>query len=76
MPVLVALAEVLDTTPDHLLGFENDDQVIVSVEGTEEQRIVEEIFRELNRRDPEERRFLLEALYRLVVQPKPRIIGE
>lgn len=83
VPVLAALAYVLETNADYLLGLTDDDrpasdlddQVVVAVTDPLERSAIQEIVDALVKAPPEDKKFLTEMIRRVL--PKPlRIIGK
>lgn len=81
--VLRALALILQTNTDHLLGLTDDgrptgdmdDQVVVVVDDPEERKIVQEIAELMARATPDEKEYI-SGLVRKLLPKKPRIIGD
>lgn len=82
VPVLAALAYVLETNADYLLGLTDDDrpasdlddQVVVAVTDPLERSAIQEIMDALVRAPSSDKQFLAEMIRRVLPKP-PRIIG-
>lgn len=82
VPVLRALAVILETNTDYLLGLTNDDrpagdlddQVVVVVEDADERRIVQEMVEAVANASHDEKLYIA-GLVRRLTPKKPRIIG-
>lgn len=80
--VLRALAIILATNTDYLLGLTNDDrphgnvddQVVVTIEDPSERRLVQEAAETLKLAPKEDKEYIVGLIRRLVPKP-PRIIG-
>lgn len=80
---LRAIAVILETNTDYLLGLANDDrplgdvddQVVVVVEDPEERKIVQEVAEALARAKRDEKLYIAD-LVRKILPKKPRIIGD
>jgi transcriptional regulator with XRE-family HTH domain len=80
--MLAALAEVLETNTDYLLGLTNDDkpasdledQVVVGVHDRQAREAIQELADLMASRPPEEQQFVLSVVRRLIPK-QPRIIG-
>jgi len=80
---LRAIAVILETNTDYLLGLTTDsrptgdvdDQVVVVVEDPDERRIVQEVAEALARANKDERLYVA-GLVRKLLPKKPRIIGD
>lgn len=81
--VLWALAIILETSTDYLLGLTNDDrplgnaddQVVVTVEDHEERKVVQEVA-ELMARASHDEKLYVAGLVRRLLPKKPRIVGD
>ncbi len=80
--MLAALAEVLETNTDYLLGLTNDDkpasdledQVVVGVPNRATREAIQELAELMVSRPREDQEFILNVVRRLIPKP-PRIIG-
>lgn len=81
--VLAALAKILNTNTDYLLGLTDDekpasdleDQVVVGVHDQEERRLLQETVDLLSGKSRDEQRYIVDLVRRLMGSTKPRIIG-
>lgn len=81
--LLRALAVVLETNTDYLLGLTDDDrppsdledQVVVTVEDPHDRALVQEVADLLVRVTPSERLYIADLVRRLLGPVRPRIIG-
>lgn len=85
VPVLAALAKVLETSTDYLLGLTDDptsvgdmdEQVVVSVSDPETRQVLQELTSVITSQTAQEQKFVLDVVRRLVTSTRPvRIIGE
>lgn len=82
--VLAALAKILGTNADYLLGLTDDDkpasdlddQVIIGVSNPEERKLLQDAIELLAGVPLDEQRYLVALVRRVVGTNKPRIIGE
>ena len=82
VPVLRALAVILETNTDYLLGLTDDDrphgyaddQVVATVEDSEERRMLQEAMDLLASAPKNEKEYIV-GLVRRLTPKKPRIIG-
>lgn len=82
VPVLRALAVILETNTDYLLGLTDDDrphgqvddQAVLTIEDPEERALIQEAMEAMARASPEDKEYIA-GLIRRLVPKKPRIIG-
>lgn len=82
VPMLRALAQILQTNTDYLLGLTNnvrpfgdlEDEVVVTVEDATERKIVQEVADALASASAEDKAYVASVVKRLLPQ-KPRIVG-
>lgn len=82
--VLAALAHILETNTDYLLGLTDDDkpvsdledQVVVGVRDPAQRAIVQELIDTVVAQPPDDQAFILAMVRKVAAPLKPRIIGQ